>query len=396
MPVDRVVIIVLDSCGCGAAPDAARYGDAGASTLGNLSHAVNGMTLPHLQGLGLGNITTILGVPPTANPLGAFGRMREASAGKDTTTGHWELAGLVVDRAFPTFPDGFPKEMIEEFERAIGRGVLGNKPASGTAILDELGPEHMRTGKPIVYTSADSVFQIAAHEQVIPVEELYRISEAARKLCDRYQIGRVIARPFVGQPGAFKRTYNRRDFSLPPPEPTVLDRIAEKGLPVVGVGKIWDIYAGRGITENVHSEGNADGLQRTLESLDRLRRGVVFLNLVDFDMLYGHRRDPKGYYAALQQFDAFLPSLMARLGPRDLVLITADHGNDPTWKGTDHTREFVPILAFCGRAPERALPLGRADLGTRGGFFDVAQTLAEAFAVGPWPRGESFLAQALA
>jgi len=391
MSIDRVVIIVLDSCGCGSAPDADRYGDDGASTLGNLSHAVGGMTLPHLQGLGLGNLTTILGVPPTANPLGAFGRMREASAGKDTTTGHWEIAGLVTAEPFPTFPHGFPREMIDELERAIGRRVLGNKTASGTAILDELGPEHVNTGSPIVYTSADSVFQIAAHERVIPVDELYRICEIARRLCDRYRIGRVIARPFVGEPGRFTRTYNRRDFSMPPPEPTVLDRIAAKH-PVVGVGKIWDIYAGRGISENVHSEGNADGLARTLEALDRLERGVVFVNLVDFDMLYGHRRDPRGYYAALQQFDAFLPSLRDRLGPRDLVLLTADHGNDPTWKGTDHTREYVPILAFGAQPPSRS----RADLGTRAGFFDVAQTLAEAFAVGPWPRGASFLAQATA
>ena len=390
--IDRVILIVLDSCGCGAAPDAKAYGDDGSNTLGNMSVKVGGLTLPHLQGLGLGHLTTILGVPPVAAPRGAFGKMREASAGKDTTTGHWEMTGLQVDRGFPTFPHGFPQELIDRFAREIGRGVLGNKTASGTAIIEELGVEHLKTGKPIVYTSADSVFQIAMHEDVIPLDEQLRISEAARKLCDEVPVARVIMRPFVGEPGSFKRTYNRRDLSMPPPVATILDSIADAKMPVVGVGKISDIYAGRGITENVHSEGNADGLARTLAALDRVERGVVFVNLVDFDMLYGHRRDPKGYYAALQQFDAFLPSLLGRLGPRDLVLITADHGNDPTWKGTDHTREYVPILAFGSRAPARA----RADLGTRGGFFDVAQTLAEAFAVGPWPRGESFLQQALA
>jgi phosphopentomutase len=247
----------------------------------------------------------------------------------------------------------------------------------------------MAGGAPIVYTSADSVFQIAAHEQVIPLEELYRICGVARELCDRYHIARVIARPFVGQPGAFKRTYNRRDFSAPPPEETVLDRIAAAKIPVVGVGKIWDIFAGHGVTENVHSEGNGDGLERTLAALERTERGLLFLNLVDFDMLYGHRRDPKGYYAALQQFDAFLPSLRERLGPRDLVMLTADHGNDPTFRGTDHTREYVPILAF-GARPKAC------DLGTRDGFFDIAQTLAEAFALPAWPRGTSFLGQALA
>jgi phosphopentomutase len=389
MTCDRVVLIVLDSCGCGAAPDAAAYGDDGASTLGNLSAAMGGLTLPHLQGLGLGNVAQILGVPPLARPEGAYGRMREASAGKDTTTGHWEMAGLKLDHGFPTFPHGFPKEMIDEFSTRIGRGVLGNCTASGTEIIERLGAEHMRSGQPIVYTSADSVFQIAAHEQVIPLEEQYRICGVARELCDRYHVARVIARPFVGPPGSFKRTYNRRDFSAPPPEPTVLDKIAERGLPVVGVGKIWDIFAGHGVTENVHSEGNADGLERTLAALDRTPRGLVFLNLVDFDMLYGHRRDAKGYYAALQQFDRFLPSLKAKLGPRDLVMLTADHGNDPTFRGTDHTREYVPILAFGAR------PSG-VDLGTRHGFYDIAQTLAEAFALPAWPRGTSFLAQAMA
>jgi len=382
--LERVIWIVLDSCGCGAAPDARSYGDDGSNTLGNMSVKLGGLTLPHLQGLGLGHLTTILGVPPVAAPRAAFGKMREASAGKDTTTGHWEMAGLQVDTAFPTFPHGFPAEMMKRFEQAIGRGTLGNKTASGTEIIEELGAEHLKTGKPIVYTSADSVFQIAAHEEVIPVDELYRISEAARKLCDEIPVARVIARPFVGEPGKFKRTYNRRDFSMPPPSATVLDAIADAKLPVIGVGKIWDIFAGRGVTENVHSEGNADGCVRTLEAMDRVERGLVFTNLVDFDMLYGHRRDPAGYYRALQEFDAFLPRLQQKLGPRDLAIITADHGNDPTYRGTDHTREFVPLIAMSARAAGH-------DLGVRNGFYDIAQTLAEGFDLLPRARGLSFL-----
>ncbi len=376
--------MVLDSCGCGAAPDAKSYGDDGANTLGNMSVRVGGLTLPHLQGLGLGHLTTILGVPPVAAPRGAFGKMREASAGKDTTTGHWEMSGLQVDTAFPTYPHGFPADFMRRFEQQIGRGTLGNKTASGTEILDELGAEHMKTGKPIIYTSADSVFQIAAHEEVIPVAELMSISEIARKLCDELPVARVIARPFVGEPGKFKRTYNRRDFSMPPPAPTVLDAIADASLPVIGVGKIWDIFAGQGVTENVHTEGNADGCTRTIEALGRIERGLVFTNLVDFDMLYGHRRDPEGYYRALQEFDAFLPKLQRQLGPRDLVLITADHGNDPTYRGTDHTREFVPLLAMSARAAGH-------DLGVRNGFYDIAQTLADGFGLKPRSRGLSFL-----
>jgi phosphopentomutase len=382
--VDRVILIVLDSCGCGAAPDAAKYGDAGSDTLGNLSVKVGGMTLPHLQGLGLGHLTTILGVPPVASPRAAYGKMREASNGKDTTTGHWEMTGLQVDKGFPTFPNGFPQEMIDRFTKAIGRGVLGNKPASGTEIIEELGPEHLKTGSVIVYTSADSVFQIAAHEEKVPIAELYAISEAARKLCDELPVARVIARPFVGEPGKFKRTYNRRDFSMPPAQPTVLDAIADAGMPVVGVGKIWDIFAGRGVTENIHSEGNADGCERTLEAMDKVERGMVFTNLVDFDMLYGHRRDPEGYYRALQEFDAFLPRLQERLGPRDLAILTADHGNDPTYRGTDHTREYVPILAMSRAAAGH-------DLGVRLGFYDLAQTIADGFGLTPRERGVSFL-----
>ncbi|HVS17109.1 MAG TPA: phosphopentomutase [Planctomycetota bacterium] len=385
--LNRVILVVLDSCGCGALPDAPQYGDEGADTLGNLSRHVGGLTLPHLQASGLGHLTTILGVPPVATPRGAFGKMREASAGKDTTTGHWEMCGLQVDRPFPTFPDGFPAPMIDAFSQEIGRGVLGNKPASGTTILDELGPEHMRTGAVIVYTSADSVFQIAAHEEIVPLDELYRICEIARRHCDALPIARVIARPFVGKPGAFQRTYNRRDFSMPPPEPTVLDALADGGVPVVGIGKIWDIFAGQGVTENIHSEGNRDGLEQTLTALDRVARGLIFVNLVDFDMLYGHRRDPAGYYRALQEFDAYLPRLVDKLGPRDLLLLTADHGNDPTFRGTDHTREFVPILAIGGSE----LPSAGRDLGVRDGFYDIGATLAEAFGLPPRARGRSLL-----
>jgi phosphopentomutase len=392
--VDRVILVVMDSVGCGAAPDAGKYGDEGANTLGNLSSHQGGLTLPHLQELGLGSLTTILGVPPVARPQGAVGKMREASAGKDTTTGHWEMAGLQVSTPFPVYPNGFPQEMIDAFSKEIGRGVLGNKPASGTTILDELGPEHMKTGAVIVYTSADSVFQIAAHEEVVPLDELYRICEIARRYCDALPIARVIARPFVGQPGSFKRTYNRRDYSMPPPAPTVLNAIADAGLPVVGIGKIHDIFAGSGITENLHTEGNADGCRQTIAQMERVERGLIFTNLVDFDMLYGHRRDPAGYARALGELDGFVPEMRQRLGPRDLLIFTADHGNDPTFHGTDHTREYVPLLAV-SRKTERATAPGANDLGTRLGFFDIGQTLADAFGLPPRPRGISFLSSVI-
>ena len=390
-PLDRVILIVLDSVGCGAAPDATRYGDQGADTLGNLSRRVGGLALPNLQALGLGHLTPIQGVPATDKPLGAFGRLREASVGKDTTTGHWELAGLSLDHAFPTFPDGFPDEMISRFRKQTGRGVLGNRPASGTVILDELGPKHLETGDLIVYTSADSVFQIAAHESVVPLPELYRACEIARRLCDEYNIGRVIARPFVGSPGAFRRTYNRRDFAMPPPSSTVLDQLRAASLPVVGVGKIWDIFAGHGVSENIHTEGNRDGLEHTLKALSALQSGLLFVNLVDFDMLYGHRRDPVGYARALVEFDGFLPELKKHIGPRDLVMLTADHGNDPTFAGTDYTREDVPLIAFCGGDHAPKTP----DLGVREGFFDVAQTLCDSFGLPTWARGKSILPQLL-
>ncbi|MSP15765.1 MAG: phosphopentomutase [Myxococcales bacterium] len=385
--IERALVIVMDSVGCGAAPDAADYGDVGSNTLGNVARAVGGMTLPNLERLGLGNLTDIAGVAPRA-AAGAYGRMQEASAGKDTTTGHWEMAGLRVTEPFKVFPRGFPKALLDELHRRTGRGHVGNKPSSGTEILDELGAHHVETGELIVYTSADSVFQVAAHEQVVPLDELYRYCEIARSLLDEHNVGRVIARPFIGDgPGAWKRTYNRRDFSMVPPEPTVLDAICERGLPVVGVGKIPDIYAHRGVTEEVHTEGNADGMRHTVAALGRIERGLVFVNLVDFDMLYGHRNDVPGYYRCLQEFDALLPEVEACLRPGDAVFLTADHGNDPTTPGTDHTRELVPILAFGPRI--RA----GTDLGTRRTFADLGATLAEAFGARAPRYGQSFLGE---
>jgi phosphopentomutase len=389
MKIERVVLLVMDSVGAGATPDASAYGDEGADTIGHTADAVGGADLPVLAGLGLGNIRPIRGMRPQALARGAFGKCAEVSRGKDTSTGHWELAGLEIKTAFRTFPDGFPEEILAPFRARTGRGVLGNKPASGTDILRELGPAHMASGDLIVYTSADSVFQVAAHEDVVPVEELHRYCKIAREILDPYGVGRVIARPFVGKgPDDFKRTYNRKDFAMPPPAPTVLDGIAGKGLPVVGIGKIPDIYCGHGITEDIHTEGNVDGMARTREALDRVSRGLIFTNLVDFDSMYGHRRDPIGYYRCLQEFDRELGPLLQMLDPRrDLLLITADHGNDPTFRGTDHTREYVPLLAY---GPDRAAGV---DLGVRGSFADVGATLAEIFELPPPAIGESFLGQ---
>ena len=391
---------MLDSVGCGELPDAAAYGDEGSDTLGNIATHV-ALRVPRLRALGLDRVSAIGTAPPGADVTadagarqpaadlrrGAYGRMAEASSGKDSVTGHWEMMGIVLDRPFPTFPNGFPAEVITEFERRIGRRTIGNVVASGTEIIQQLGIEHVRTGHPIVYTSADSVFQIAAHEDVIPIAEQYRICKIAFEMVGRGMgVGRVIARPFVGDgPGRFKRTYHRRDFAMLPPTATVLDALVGVGLPVVGIGKIRDIYAGQGVTEDVHSEGNADGLEKMLEVMARTPRGLVFNNLVDFDMLYGHRRDAPGYYRCLRELDAFLPRLEAALRPGDLAFLTADHGNDPTAPGTDHTREYVPLLAF-GPACRPG-----HDLGTRSTFADVGATLAEAFAVTPPPHGKSFL-----
>ena len=384
--IDRILLIVMDSVGCGELPDAERYGDGGANTIAHIADTVGGATLPLLQQLGFGNLTAIQGMPPTPDTLGAYGKCAELSAGKDTSTGHWEMAGLKIDEAFPVYPDGFPDEIIDEFRRRTGRDVLGNKPASGTTIIEELGPEQLRTGAWIVYTSGDSVFQIAAHEQVIGLDELYKACKIAREILDDYNVGRVIARPYVGEPGAFERTYNRKDYAVPPPEPTVLDSLAAAGHPVVGVGKISDIYCGRGVTRSVKSEGNRDGMIHMMSLMDEIDRGLLFINLVDFDAKYGHRRNPTGYYECLQEFDGQLAELRDKLrGDRDLVILTADHGNDPTMPGSDHTREYVPLLAF---GPSRAAGV---DLGVRDSFADIGATIADIFDVAAPPYGTSFL-----
>lgn len=389
-PPRRAIIIVADGVGCGHAPDAAAYGDTGADTLGNLARAVGGLSLPTLEALGLGHLTSIDGVAAARSPGAAYGVMQETSAGKDTITGHWEMAGLVTETALATFPHGFPPDIVASLRAAAGRELIGNKAASGTAIIDELGREHIRTGALILYTSADSVLQIAAHEEVVPLPELYRICEAARALADRHRIGRVIARPFVGKPGAFRRTYNRRDFSLAPPAPTLLDALTADGQEVVGVGKIADIFAGRGVSRSLHSEGNADGMRLTLEALPLLGRGLLFANLVDFDMLYGHRNDVAGFARALVELDGWLPALASSLGQGDIAFLTADHGNDPTTPGTDHTRERVPLLAF-GPAVRRPVPLG-----VRASFCDLGQTVAAWLRAPPLARGTSFLRELVA
>jgi phosphopentomutase len=381
----RFVILVIDSLGAGALPDAAEYGDEGANTLGNMARRVGGLEVPTLQSWGLGNLTEIRGCPPAPSPRASFGTMAQKSKGKDSTTGHWEMMGVVLEKGFTTFPNGFPPELMREWQQLSGvPGWLGNKPASGTEIIEELGPQHLATGFPIVYTSADSVFQIAAHEQKAPLETLYRWCEAARTVGKKYGIARVIARPFVGEPGKFVRTYHRRDFSQPPPPGTVLDRLAEAGVQVVGVGKIPDLYDGRGISRSVHTEGNADGLRKTEELLGDLGPSLLFVNLVDTDMLYGHRRDPVGYARAVREIDAALTAVASALRQDDVLVITADHGNDPTFPGSDHTREYAPLLAYSSRRAR-----GNA-LGVRESFADLGATVAEYFGMRP-PRGRSFL-----
>lgn len=385
--VHRVVLIVLDSVGVGELRDAAGYGDAGSNTVGNLSRAVGGLVLPNLGMLGLGNLTRIVGVPPEARTLGAYGKMAEASAGKDTTTGHWELAGIYSPIPFPTYPHGFPAEVIDEFEQRIGRKTLGNYPASGTVIIQDLGEEHLRSGFPIVYTSADSVFQIAAHEQVIPLDDLYEMSRVALALLeDGRRIARVIARPFLGEPGAFIRTENRRDFSCPPPELTLLDRLVAAGYEVSAVGKIEDIFAHRGITRSVHTTNNMDGITQTVTYMREGHPGLIFTNLVDFDMLYGHRNDPRGYAAALQAVDFRLPEIMAAMEDSDVLIVTADHGCDPTTPSTDHSREYVPLLVYGSHI------MPGVDVGVRQTFADVAATVAEWFGLPPASFGSSFAA----
>jgi len=380
----RAIILVLDGVGVGAAPDAAEYGDAGSDTLGNLARALGGLALPNLAEAGLGNIAAIDGVEPTATPRGAWGRMRPASAGKDSTTGHWEIAGIHLERPFPTYPDGFPAELLDAFARATGRGVIGNVAASGTEIIARLGQEHEATGKWIVYTSADSVFQVAAHEGVVPLEELYGACEAARSLLAfPHDVSRVIARPFVGRVGQYARTANRRDYALAPPEETLLDDLAAAGVPRAGVGKVDDLFAGRSLRAR-HTQANGEGIAAILEWLQGEQGGLLFANLVDFDTLYGHRNDPAGFERALREFDDALPELGAALREDDLLFITADHGNDPTTSSTDHAREFVPLLVL-GDA------VHPVSLGERGTFSDLGATVAEWLNVGFRGRGTSFL-----
>jgi len=383
----RIIWIVLDSVGIGAMPDAPAFGDPpGADTLGNLAR-LGGLRLPNLAQLGLGNIKPLAGIPPDPSPWGAFGRCTLASPGKDTTTGHWEMAGIHLDKPFPLYPLGFPPEIMDEFERRIGRRSLGNRAASGTEIVKELGAEHLRTGSPIVYTSADSVFQVAAHEEVIPLWELYKICETAREiLTGPHEVGRVIARPFVGAPGQFTRTANRHDYAVPPPADMLLDRLDGHGVEVYGVGKIFDIFLGRGIRRTAKTRDNADGMARTLEAMSALAEGLIFVNLVDFDQQCGHRNDAAGYRAALEQLDAWLPEFMATMRAGDLAVFTADHGCDPTVPGTDHTREYVPLLAAGPGAR------GGVDLGLRGSLSDIGQTVAANFGVSI-AHGESFLEQ---
>jgi len=376
---ERVIWIVLDSVGIGEMPDAAAYGDQGSDTLGNLARR-RPLDLPNLRRIGLANIKRLENLPPAPRPAGAYGRCALASPGKDTTTGHWEMAGIVLEQPFPLFPRGFPRRFLEAFERRIGRGTLGNRAASGTDILRELGPEHLRTGSVIVYTSADSVFQVAAHEEVVPLAELYRICEAAREMLQgELEVGRVIARPFLGRtpegPEAFARTANRRDYAVPPPAGMLLDRLAESGAPVFGVGKIADIFCYRGLAGYVKTRNNEDGMNRTIAAAAETNGGLIFTNLVDFDSLYGHRNDAEQYASALESFDRRLPELEQALRPGDLAVITADHGCDPTTPSTDHSREYVPLLVFGPR-----VKAGVA-LGTRATLADIGQTVAANFGV---------------
>ncbi|WP_032121247.1 phosphopentomutase [Clostridium amazonitimonense] len=384
--IERVIWIVLDSVGMGALPDANKYGDEMSNTIGNVSKAVGGLNLPNMEKLGLGNIDGMKGVKPYENAIGCYARFQEMSNGKDTTTGHWEMGGVHLKQAFPTYPNGFPREIINEFESLTGRGVIGNKPASGTAILDELGEEHIKTGKVIVYTSADSVFQIAAHEDVVPLEELYKMCEIARAMLkDEHAVARVIARPFIGDVGNFTRTPNRRDFSLIPPHDTVLDGLKNSGSNVMAVGKIEDIFCGRGVTEAVHTKDNMDGVDKTLEYIRSDKKGLIFTNLVDFDMKWGHRNDFKAYGKGLEEFDSRLSEILKEMKDSDILFITADHGCDPTVPGTDHTREYVPFLAY-GKALKE-----NVNMGTRKGFYDMGQTIAEIFNLEKVKNGESFL-----
>ncbi|TVY11539.1 phosphopentomutase [Paenibacillus cremeus] len=389
MRFKRICLIVLDSVGIGELPDAPRFGDAGSHTLGHIAERVPALRLPNMERLGLGKIEPLQGIADVDQPGAYYGKMAEVSVGKDTMTGHWEIMGLNVTTPFNVFPEGFPPELIEQFEKETGRKVIGNKPASGTEILDELGEEQMKTGAWIVYTSADSVFQLAAHEEIIPLGELYRGCEIARRLTleDPYAVGRVIARPYVGKPGAFARTPNRHDYAVKPPAPTAMNLLKDADLDVIAIGKINDIFDGEGVTKATPTKSNLDGIQKTIELMGHDFQGLLFTNLVDFDSLYGHRRDPEGYAKALNEFDEWLPKLMEKIGEEDLLILTADHGNDPIHAGTDHTREYVPLLVY---SPS----LQRMDtLGVRSTFADIGATVSENFGTATTGNGTSFLQQ---
>lgn len=388
--VNRVALIVLDSVGIGELPDAHEYNDEGSNTLGNIAKTLKGFELPNLEKLGLGHIEGVNEFKKVENPIGSFGRSLEMSKGKDTTTGHWEISGIILEKAFPTYPNGFPADVIEEFEKRIGRKTIGNKPASGTAIIEELGDEHVKTGYPIVYTSADSVFQIAAHEEVIPLEELYKMCQIARDLLQgEHGVGRVIARPFTGTSGSYKRTPNRRDFSLQPFRKTILNYVKDNGMDVCAVGKIEDIFGGYGVTKAVHTKNNMDGVDKTIEYLKEDTKGLIFTNLVDFDMQYGHRNDVEGYANALKDFDNRLLEIIENLKDDDVLIITADHGCDPTTPSTDHSREYIPILVY-GKNLKQGV-----NLGTRKTYADIGKTIAELLNIEADIAGESFAKEIL-
>lgn len=385
--IKRVIVIVLDGVGAGEAPDAAAYGDVGSNSLGNVARVIGGLHVPNMYELGLGNITSIQGVPENPDARGVFGRFQPKSAGKDTIIGHWEMMGIYLPVAFPTYPHGFPQDVLDRFKQATGRDVLGNKPASGTEILVELGLKHMQTGKPIVYTSADSVFQIAVHEEVIPLEELYNMCEKARNILKgEHAVGRVIARPFLGNsPENFKRTHHRKDYPRLPEYPTMMQKLVSAGKDVYSVGKIDDIFAHQGITESNHVLSNIDSIKALLEFLEDDFEGLLFANLIEFDMIYGHRNDPRGYADALEEFDRHVPEIEKRLRPTDLVIVTGDHGVDPTTPGTDHSREYVPLLGFGPQIRQHV------NLGNRESLADIAGTIAEIFSLEPQLIGKSFL-----
>lgn len=383
----RIFLVVMDSVGIGEAPDAKEFGDIGSDTLGHIAEKMQGLTMPNMGKLGLSNIRQIKGIEKAEKPLAYYTKMNEASNGKDTMTGHWEIMGLNIQTPFNVFPEGFPEELLSELEKASGRKIIGNKPASGTEILDELGEEHLKTGALIVYTSADSVLQIAAHEEIVPLKELYKICEVARELTldEKYMVGRVIARPFLGDPGNFKRTPNRHDYALKPFDRTVMNEMKDSGLDVLAIGKISDIYDGEGVTKSLRTVSNMDGMDKLVQTLDMDFTGLNFLNLVDFDALFGHRRDPEGYGKALEEYDARLPEVFAKLREDDLLIITADHGNDPTHPGTDHTREYVPLIVY-----SKGMPVGK-ELSIRETFADIGATVADNFKVKLPEHGTSFL-----